>query len=86
MLVVKAKRDEWECIYVQEPSPRISEAISPSRGRKRDASPEKEVQIKKVRTVAVQGPVTYKSRSNIQHEADGRYTPLGAQDWGAWYY
>ena len=58
---------------------------SPSRRRSRGASPESEVQRKKkMRSVSVQGPVTYNSRSNDHLYADGRYTPLAAQDWGAW--
>ena len=47
-------------------------------------SPEVEVQLKRRRSVHVQGPVTYKSRSKSHTEADGRYTPLGSREWGAW--
>ena len=64
--------------------PRISPR-SPSRRRSLGGSPESEVQRKKMmRSVLVQGPVTYKSRSKDHSSADGRYAPLSAQDWGAW--
>eukprot|EP00959_Pyramimonas_sp_CCMP1952_P217383 4546372-Pyramimonas_sp.AAC.1 len=58
----------------------------PQSRRRRNVSPGSEVQhIKKRRSVAAQGPVTHKRRSKLHLVADGRYTPLGSQEWGAWH-
>ena len=60
-------------------------AAQTRRGSQHEASPGPEAQGKKLRLVAVHGPITYKSRSKLHYVADGRYTPLGVQKWGVCY-